>query len=246
MNKNLINDSYNNLINIWSNLSTNPPYIAKEDLLAMNLKNNNKVKIDFNFDFLPQPYWGNIKNPKIIILTLNPGFYSEEDYKTNTVYKTNLLNNLKQQPSLNWFDLLETKDKTWWFNTIKDLLDDNIALDDIYHKVGFFELLGYHSKSFKAKSYSNLNDLNKVEFGIENGILPSQKAMFDYLESLLSQDEGKRPLVAIIWGQKFWLQALPSLKSIDYIDTISTTTHLLSLGNLRPIDFARLKKKLTE
>ena len=32
----------------------------------------------FRFDFLPQPWWGNIINPKVIVLALNPGIDKTE------------------------------------------------------------------------------------------------------------------------------------------------------------------------
>ena len=241
-----INQYYNHLINIWSDIKVDPPHIAQADLEVMNLKAVANGKMNFNFDFVPQPYWGNIKNPKIIVLTLNPGFYREEDFRTNEKHKQTFLNNLKQNPSLNWLNFEEGKDRKWWFNTIKDLLDENISINDIYRKIGFFEFNGYHSKSFKSKTYNTIKELNKYEFGIKSGILPTQKAMFDYIDSLLNQESSKKPLVAIIWGQRFWVQALPILKSFDYIDTVSTTSHLLSKGNLRPIDLKKMKEKLNE
>ena len=244
MDNNTINKAYNNLINLWSDVPQNPPYIAKADLNVMKLNSVKNSKMNFNFDFIPQPFWGNIKNPKVIVLTLNPGYYSKEDYETNERYKQDFINNLKQTPSLNWFNLEKGKDYKWWFNTIKDLLDENITIENIASKIGFFEFSGYHSKSFKSKAYNTIKEINKHEFGIESGILPTQNMMFDLIEALINQDSNKKPLVAIIWGQRFWLQALPTLRTIDYIDTISTTSHLLSNGNIRPIDLKRLKEKL--
>lgn len=239
-----IKETYIKLIKAWSDIPNSSPFIAAIDAKEMNLNEGKGNLRNFNFDFIPQPYWGNIINPKVIILTLNPGYYSKDDYLFNKKHEALFKNNLTQMPSLNWLEMEDSKDRDWWINTIKDFLDDSITTHDIYEKVGFFEFIGYHSKSFPSKKYQSYLELNKNEFGIEAGILPTQKLMFNHIENLLNQDEGKRPLVAIIWGQKFWLQGIEKLSDIDYIDTISTTSHLLSKGNLRPYDFKRLKEKL--
>ena len=242
---NPVRKSYFDLINIWRDIFDTPPFICLNDLMRTDRDRINKQS-NFRFDFIPQPFWGNILTPKVIILTLNPGYYSERDYQTNELYKQEFIDNLSQRPSLNWFNLKDTKDYRWWHNAIKDLLDENITEKDIYEKVGFFEFIGYHSKSFPSKLYNSYIDLNIEEFGAIKGILPSQKALFKHIDNLLNQEENERPLVAIIWGQKFWLQGIPTLKDIDYIDTISTTSHQLSIGNLRPMDFNRLKQKLSQ
>lgn len=234
--------TYQKLIDLWSHTSLDTPCIAHADKEVMKMSPSSNSILNFDFRYIPQPYWGNIKDPKLIILTLNPGFSTPEEYKLNEVRKTDFINNLCQSPSLNWLKMHETKGKNWWYKTIKDFKADDV----IYQKVGFFELYGYHSKSFKSSEYKSIRDLNKKVFGIANGKLPTQEAMLNHLTALFEQDNP--PLVAIIWGQKFWLQGLPILKEklIDYIDTRSTQSHHLSEGNIRPIDLNRIRNCLKD
>lgn len=266
-------ESLRKLIKIWDLDEENYNkgiYISKKDLeyLANNvekfeIKNSyysygKDKKVYFNL--VPKPWWGNIENPEVIILLLNPGFTKDDDEdkkilsdhnfeENNAHLKEEMINNLKQSNNnINWFDDKWKKAGSyhWWKPRLKEIAGELKADDPynyIYNNIGFFEFFGYHSKSF------DLSFLKNDEF------LPTQKAMFEYLNKLIKVNN---PLVVIVWGQKKWQQGLDGLAHynefkdieqfvpLDYIDTISTSSSYLSKDNLRPYDFKRIVDTLNK
>jgi hypothetical protein len=230
------------------------------------IKNGDEEHIGFNFEYLPQPWWGNLKNPKIIVLVLNPRINSTQvkDENGNSItkekqddikYSKFIKNNLRHdKKTINWLEHSDSDSGKWWIQTFSDLLnlkDIPITKEDVYKKVGCFELLGYHSEnSFSTGGYKNNKELLKGEFGIEDmDMLPSQEAVIEHIDRLL--DDKSRRLV-IIWGQKYWKELLglnysegKNVVYSDYIDVIHTQSHKLTRNNLRPKDFDDLVRILS-
>jgi hypothetical protein len=235
------------LIDKWSNIADQKPYIAKADeesidhnLIAID---GSKGKTAFRFDFLPQPWWGNIKNPKVIVLALNPGIDETEKVDEENL-REDILLNLKGKNTINWMSEGITSGHKWWKATFKDIIQSGLITPDmIYKKVGVFELIGYHSKRFNSGGYETVERMVNTKLGVISGVLPTQDAMFAHLSYLI---KNTNPIVIIIWGQKFWRQKVVELEGYDYIDTINTASHSLSRNNLRAIDFERIIQKLLE
>jgi len=235
------------LIDLWSDVADQEPYIAKEDeefidhnCIALD---ESKGETSFRFDFLPQPWWGNIKNPKVIVLALNPGIDETEKVDEENL-KEEILLNLRGETTINWMSEGNTSGHKWWKATFKDIIKSgSITPDIIYKKVGVFELIGYHSKRFNSGDYETVERMINTKLGVKSGVLPTQIAMFDHLSYLI---KNTNPIVVIIWGQKFWRQEVVGLEGYDYIDTINTASHSLSRNNLRAIDFERIIQKLLE
>lgn len=250
------------LISSWELIEENGRFIAKADknLIESHISSDNfsSGDIKFNFNLKPFPWWGNITNPKIIVLALNPKYEKDEKdkheqnkHKENHSFEKNLANN----PTIDWLDFKEKEELTvsqkWWKRTFDDIIEilnkKNKSKDLIYKKIGIFELYGYYSKSFSDKGCIERVNLN--EFG-SAVILPTQAALFKHLNFLMKQD--CPPLLVIIWGQKYWVANIEDLSKetddlgIDYIDTINTATHYLSKNNLRDRDFKRIIQILVE
>ena len=268
-----VKESLRKLIKIWDLDEENYNkgiYISKKDLEYLT---NNVEKFEIKnsyysygkdkkvyFNLVPKPWWGNIENPEVIILLLNPGFTKDDDEdkkilsdhnfeENNAHLKEEMINNLKQSNNnINWFDdkWKNAGSYHWWKPRLKEIAGELKADDPynyIYNNIGFFEFFGYHSKSF------DLSFLKNDEF------LPTQKAMFEYLNKLIKVNN---PLVVIVWGQKKWQQGLDGLAHydefkdieqfvpLDYIDTISTASSYLSKDNLRPYDFKRIVDTLNK
>ena len=238
-------ETYNKLIGFWSNIAANKPYVAIEDEKVIDPSylsvDSTEDKTAFRFDFLPQPWWGNIKNPTVIVLALNPGIDKAEK-EDEEEHKDKILLNLKGQDTINWIAEGNSSGHKWWKNTFKEIIKTGlIEHDAIYKKIGVFELIGYHSEKFNSGAYETLEQMLQAKLGVKSGLLPTQKAMFSHLSYLIKV---VKPVVVIIWGQKFWRKYVDGLDGYDYIDTVNTASHSLSIGNMRKIDFDRIVNAL--
>lgn len=233
------------LIDIWSDITSIEPYMANTDKKEIDEKYIAIKKIDdrtaFRFDFLPQPWWGNIKNPDVIILALNPGIDNTEK-EDEEKYKDKILLNLNGHDTINWMSDGNSSGHKWWKDTFKDIIQmGTIDQDTIYNKVGVFQLIGYHSEKFNSGDYETLEKMLKAKLGVKSGLLPTQIAVFNHLSYLIKE---YKPVVVIIWGQKFWRKYVGGLDGYNYIDTVNTASHRLSIGNMRKIDFETIIKAL--
>lgn len=240
-----MSETFRKLIDAWKGSSDEQPYISTADKKVIDFNkivdNKSSGRFNFEFQFLPQPWWGNIRKPEVIILALNPGVDNTEEYDEKN-FKEEIIRNLLGEHTLNWMTEDDSSAHRWWKMTFKDLIEKgDIAPEEIYKKVGIFELVGYHSESFRSDDYSTLEKMMKNELGLKEGVLPTQQALFDHLNFLIKE---YKPIVVIIWGQKFWRKKISLLESYDYIDTINTASHSLSIGNMRKIDFDRIVKAL--
>lgn len=253
------------LYKVWNEFSKEYPNMAQEDYDCIKkggipeFPKGDKNHIGFNFNYLPQPWWGNIKNPNMIVLVLNPRINSKplhdnknKEEQDDIDYRSQIKNITSD--SINWLNFEKSDSGIWWRQTFDDILKQTktkISENDINEKVGCFELFGYHSNNaFSNGNYNTNEKLIKGEFGIdETKMLPTQKAVVKHIQSLL-EDEDR--LLVIIWGQKYWKELLGLSYSpkedneyLDYIDIVSPQSHKLSRGNLRPRDFQRILEKLT-
>jgi hypothetical protein len=168
------------------------------------------LKLDYFYQthLLPQPWWGNIEDPEVIFLALNPSYDPVIDDEDESHIESSLKENLTSK-TINWFEHKEIKTRNeqtrktsnfeWWEKTLKGLYNAGIPNDEekIYNKVGFFQLCGYHSR--------NYNEMTKICFKEGYDILPTQKAVVEYVKYLISSD--KSPYVVVIWGEKKWEEA---------------------------------------
>lgn len=233
------------LVNIWTDITENEPYLAKEDEKVIDARCLSVQKTDdltdFRFDFLPQPWWGNIENPCVIVLALNPGI-DETEKEDEEKYKDKILLNLKGKDTINWMSEGKSSGHKWWNNTFKEIIQKgSIDQDNIYKKVGVFELIAYHSEKFNSGGYETLEKMLEKKLGVKSGLLPTQYALFDHISYLIKEI---KPIVVIIWGQKFWRKHVDGLDGYNYIDTVNTASHSLSAGNMRKIDFDTIVKAL--
>lgn len=254
-----MSNTIDKLINAWELKEKNGMFVATADeeiiVKKLNSSNFSTGVMKFNFNLKPFPWWGNISQPKIVVLVLNPKYEKEEEDKNEQDLhkkRKSFENNLKNNKTINWLDFVDeanlTVSEKWWKNTFNDIIVEldkkNKSKDLIYDSVGFFELYGYYSKSFKDTSLKNIN---KSEFD-HSDILPTQKALFEHINYLMKVE--KPPLLVIIWGQKHWREYIHCLDGVgdelgmDYIDTISTASHSLSKSNLRDRDFKRIIQRL--
>lgn len=162
------------------------------------------LKLDYFYQthLLPQPWWGNIVDPKVIFLSLNPSYDPVIDDEDESYINSCLKENLKSK-TINWFEHKYIEDRNghkrktssfkWWEKRLNGLYcaDNRDDEEKIYNKIGFFQLCGYHSKSYSVM---------KKKCFIKNNQLPTQTAVVDHVKTLMKKD----PYVVVIWGKKEW------------------------------------------
>lgn len=116
----------------------------------------------YNENLIPQCFWGNIKDPQIIILAKNPS-YSIDDELDNKYYSKTFLKNLKisdRNESIINVLFSETSEDTnpfelscvskWW----RKFFDDNITSETqktVMNKICILNLCGYYKTEVKKK-----------------------------------------------------------------------------------------------
>jgi hypothetical protein len=160
-------------------------------------KNKEKYKYHFHQDLLPGPYCGDIKNAKVYLVGLNPGF-SPDDYTLemeNTSYFKLLEDNIKQKINKYAFvplnpDYKDGPASRWWrqpkmFGNIITKLQSKTPSENIDELLGkkicALELFPYHSLRM-----STSGKLFKIE---------SVKRMTSFIKKLYDDDSDEKLLI---------------------------------------------------
>lgn len=229
----MIDNTYDLLIESWKFKDNTSKVSLYDDLCFKTLSNGSRLKVS-NFyptHIHPQPWWGNIKDPKIIILAINPSYdhyYDDvEEIKCGDFFRRNIKRNSNQLESwiseLKRFKVGNNKSKgtyKWWEKSLGELIIDTD--DDIFSKnVGIFNLVGYRSKT---KSFINkicyetniveeelqsfINQYNNVNSKVSNKrnymlkLLPTQNALILHLNNIIKNNK-----LIVIWGIKDYKEA---------------------------------------
>jgi len=140
-----------------------------ENLCCKCKKNKQKYKDDYEYhcNVLPQPFFGNIINPEILIIANNPSYAKYDDeYDTKLFLSKNELNEyIEILKRVNFFDTFNDDNRyfyntwNWWHRKVTG----NLAINskDKKGKVGIINLCGYHSKYFNEEHYKNFPSFNE-------------------------------------------------------------------------------------
>lgn len=227
----------------------NGEYIAEADKDHFNfdILNQRSEQTKIHFDMIPQPFWGNIDNPSVLVLFTNPGYKQKEQYQEGNISRIReaLLHNLKGSR----FDYLEEETfgkhriKKWsylnsanyWINSFKDL-ENSMPTIPVSQFIGEFEFHGYPSRNHK-RFYS------KRKQEIKGDYLPTQQTMFNHITYLIKR---YKPVVLIARAEQLWLEAIPELKDTNYITVSNPQSGSLNKGNLEEKSFERIVKRISE
>lgn len=179
------------LKNVWE-IKNNA---AKQDVKS--LKGILKMEYFYQTDLYPQPWWVNIEEPKVIFLALNPSYDPITDDEDEKFIKQDLKSNLSNK-SFNWFNhkkvILESRKERetsgfkWWKQTLGDLYDKtNEREKNIYENIGFFQLVGYHSKIYSK--------LIRKCFKEDYKCFPTQEAIVNHVNKIIKE---KDPIVVVL------------------------------------------------
>lgn len=195
--KDVINDSYKKLVEYWNGICGGKYYIEKDysqnsDYLGLEKTNKNRPKNYFRLEFVPEPFFGNIKEPRIILLALNPSYDSKGDELDEIAFKnaninipfSKFLQKIDFCDSGNIFNSYLPATTAWWQNRVLKGLN----FEKLKGKIGYFNLIGYHSPH---------NPFNEDRI-----ICESQKLVRDYIIQLINTIPDLK--VIVIWGLKNW------------------------------------------
>lgn len=186
-------------------------YISEEDFEHIKEDKRNEFFNFYQTHVLPQPFFGNIEDPKIVVLAKNPAYdiFNEvvefdalkKGYISKHNEDENLINFISNGGNDTLFDnefLDENNNcyctKKWWNTVFKDLLPEG-GIKKILTKIGIFNLCGYHSRSYYEFPKYFLKD-EKVCF-------PTQTALKEHLKQLPNGT-----IFIIIWGEPEWIRFL--------------------------------------
>lgn len=212
------------IIEYWRQLEINnngQELIHPED--SQILENINRVNLDFanyiencdnlfgdNFQLhtglVPVPYSGDVKNARIYLLMINPGFHHNDYYSENHCqnYREALIHSLRQENMNTDFpfhylnpEFCHTSGGGYWFKKFNDIIikltnnvanytyEDSIRL--ISKNICTLELFPYHSINFGLSNQiiNNCSSVHRIR-GLVNQLLNGQR---DILIECLRQPE---------------------------------------------------------
>lgn len=199
-----------------------------------------------NLNFYPLHYIGDIRNAKILVLSLNPGindeyikFYTSND---NDSYPQKIKKNLDfSEPSFFEFDFYTDGKEGYWrklrelfpeeydekIKTIKNA-GDTSKIDDFFNRnIALVEFFPYHSEKYSKKLRPLVNKVIKKE-----EYLSTQKFVF----GIISERLKKKDVVVIIYRAiDEWMGAVEGLS--DY-DKVFVTTNPMN-PSLKPKKLAK-------
>ena len=176
-------ETYNNLVNYWNSICVGKYYIETDcsedknnNYIGLCKINNRRTKNKFMLNYVPEPFFGKIKVPEIILLALNPSYDPKGDELDLKAFEN--ANIGKTFPEfLQEIDFCDTSNKNnqflpattaWWQNRVLKGLD----FEKLKGKIGYFNLIGYHSPH---------NPFNEDRI-----ICKSQKLVRDYIIQLIN------------------------------------------------------------
>jgi hypothetical protein len=223
----------------WDGATKGPEYASTLDQMALKEYVLKDVKISLKLSYFyqthlrPQPWWGNIKDPNIIILSSNPKYsplVNEWEELTKEGYQE-MWSSTLEDPENNVANILKYKDDDilfnqkssykWWEETLGFLSYNEEAF---LKNVGVFNLLGYFNFSY-AVSKKNLKTEEEIKdsklsefislfnkFAKENDLteysynfFPTQNAVRLHVEYLMKKN--KEMYIIVVWGYRFWKYA---------------------------------------
>lgn len=222
--------------NPWKSFGESLPYdnfILEQDweFIENHNKKHKETIFEIKIDILPEPFIGNLENPGLILLSLNPGCSDHKKvrklHSSNQEFREAVRRNLIHDYTECPFYYLDNKfEKTkgfkWWNKNLKGLIDGvkNTAgikdQDEARHKLGK-KLAVIEYFPYASKRYKSLSD-----------IIPSQEYSFKQAKNMLN----KNVPIIIIRAKSKWLEILKPTYKANIFHINNWQQPSISLGNL--------------
>lgn len=218
--------------NPWVNIPDNPPYCLPSECETINYHNTNCKPINkIHTNALPEPFIGDLKKAKVVLLQLNPGWEEEDPIAHHDMdYNATIRNNLKQK-NLDTYPLYalnpkykHTGNARYWNKRLKELVIQ-AGLKNVAEKLVILEYFPYHSKRYhefpkKLLFHFKMKDLTPSRY------LHSQLYNFHLLREYL---ENEKTMIIALRAGKRWMNAMKTVYNLDQ----ETCDRLIS-GNINP------------
>lgn len=221
-------------------------YVSEKDYEQLIDKEKLSLSYFYQTHVMPQPFFGNIENPEIVVLAKNPTYNPKYEIKESDEFRKKISkgNNDKENIHNLWFELssLDFEQRCtqkWWYETFEGFFnkDNHNEFKNILKHVGIFNLCGYHSKTYNNfPSYYFKTDYLKTEKK-----LPTQICLRNYLEQLVTEPEVK--YIILIWGKDEW-ESLMEKKFFDNLSDKLLIVNKENKTNHKIINAPEIKEKL--
>lgn len=203
------------LQNPWADLPAAPPYIAPCDREV--LERHPQARDRLNLKILPYPFQG-ARDADVLFLLANPGAGElPPDYPSELVEE--------RRRSLTFSHRRDPRfaTPTWWHKRLRKLIEA-VGEDAVSSMTLSVEYFPYHSRRYRRFPEP----------------LPSQEYSF----GLVREAIGAEKLIVVVRRKPAWLEAVPELREVDYIEVRNPRSAYISPGNLRDQGFARIVDRL--
>ena len=197
-------------------------YVSAADEKAF--KDDQELFFYYQTHILPQPFFGKIENPKIVILALNPKYLPlESESEIKKVFKLTkdkkYISDNELSTYINNTNKIFEEDectKQWWKNNVFDGLEYS-DIDVILDNVAIFNLCGYHSLNYQS-----------IPRNVLERELPTQTALKEHLAFVLSQENVQ---IIKIWGVE-WKDFLEQIKQQIKNDPVKSKNFEDNVNNM--------------
>ncbi|MDD3738132.1 MAG: hypothetical protein PHP31_02405 [Lentimicrobiaceae bacterium] len=191
----------------------------KEYIKRFNDKIQDKDKklYKYRLKLLPEPFWGNVLDAEIVILTLNPGYVKaknndmykslHEDEKKKFIKEQCEAMSLKSTEFIPSNPVRNSISDFYWDKRTKHLRD---KFKNANSKIALVQYIGYTSQNYK-----NMYNTITTE------LLDTQKFTVRLVKYLIEQER----VIIIARGKKLWLEAVKELNDKN--------ANLITLDNYR-------------
>jgi hypothetical protein len=158
-------------------------------------------------------------------LVLNPGYSSLDLYlqHNDPSYIKEMTDSYLFANKVNFFLLDKKFDYTggyqWWYKRLKNIIGE-VGHVTVANRISCVQYFPYHSES-----YCHCPE-----------VVPSQNYSFWLVKQAIKL--GK--IIVIMWGEKYWIEAVPELKEYNYIRLNGRRATYISPGNMKPSDYIKL------
>jgi hypothetical protein len=227
--------------NPWEKLpKQNNFYVLEEDAEIINqfneyLKNYKDDEIyRIHTEIMPAPFMGDVLNSKIVILTLNPGYDSDEessDYYLNYIpyWEKQIIHEFPvPEYPLFCFDDEYVEKSDYWKIKLNPIIQVS-TVEKVAKNISIIEFFPYHSEKYR--------DIPKK---ISKDYLISQQYNFHLVRKAIERDA----IIVIQRGERLWKEAIPELKILEGQKNLYRTNSygnpIMSENNL-PDAFEKIK-----
>ena len=212
--------------NPWAQLPSQAPYVLPDDdgvLRGLAQRRNPALHL------LPVPFHGDPRQASVVLLGLNPSYRPEadQDENENADFLQQHRLTLAFQSRVPFFNLdpvfANTGAYRYWHQRLAALIV-RFGIDKIGKSVASVQWSPYRSPTFSRMPL----------------LIPSQSYGF----SLVRQAIQRGAAIVLLRSRRLWLEAVPELAQMPYIELKAPRNMSVSPGNMRPGAFETLCRRL--